>query len=348
MDAFYASVEQRDSPELKSRPVVVGGDPKSRSVVCSASYEARRFGIRSAMPCSQAYRLCPQAIFISPNFDKYITASRQIHAIFKQVTATVEPLALDEAYLDVTENLFNEPIASNIARWIKEQIQQELRMTASAGVGPNKFIAKLASDHKKPDGLVVIPPEKVMSWIEHLPVEKFWGVGPATAKKLHALGIQTASDIRRLDSTQLEKEMGSFGSFLYELAFGRDPRSVEAHSEPKSRGSETTFDKDILNAQTLLNYIESQANELSTDLKKIQRQATTICLKIKYSDFKQISRSQSLTQPSDESFTIAQTAAELLFRDTDVGTRPIRLIGISVSGLVTPDHPVQLCFDFLR
>jgi DNA polymerase-4 len=188
MDAFYASVEQRDRPELRGRPVVVGGDPHSRGVVASASYEARKFGIRSAMSCSKAYRLCPGAIFVRPNFSRYQEASRKIHEIFQNVTDRVEPLSLDEAYLDVTQNKRGEPLARNLAIWIQEEIHKTTELSASAGVGPNKFIAKVASDWRKPKGLVVVPPERVLDFVEKLPVERFWGVGPATAKVLLGMG----------------------------------------------------------------------------------------------------------------------------------------------------------------
>ena len=243
MDAFYASIEQRDQPLLRGKPVIVGGKPESRAVVASASYEARRFGVRSAMSCSQAKKLCPQAIFITPHFSQYEKASHQLHEIFRQVTPIFEPLALDEAYLDVTENLLNEPIAKNIARFLKNKIRETLQITASAGVGPNKFIAKLASEQNKPDGLVVIPPEKVASFITNLPIEKLWGVGPATSKKLHTHGIFTTADIRKLSAVKFAKLMGGTAHFLYDLAHGRDERRVEPASEPKSLGTECTFEQ---------------------------------------------------------------------------------------------------------
>ncbi len=348
MDAFYASVEQRDSPELEGRPVVVGGNPKSRAVVCSASYEARRFGIRSAMSCSQAYRLCPQAVFVPPSFDKYILASRKIRAIFEKVTQLVEPLALDEAYLDVTENHFREPIAKKIAIWIKDQIFQELKITASAGVGPNKFIAKLASDLRKPDGLVVVPPEKVFQLIENLPVERLWGIGPATAKRLHAQGVMTTADIRRSSPHQLEKVLGSSAVFFYELAHGEDSRVVDPSSDPKSRGSETTFEKDVLDSNILRQVLQEQSEEVALDLKKIGRPGRTVTLKIKYSDFTRITRSKTLFEPTDESSRIFEVIQELLYKDTEVGVRPIRLIGVSVGNLISQDEPLQLWFEFNR
>jgi DNA polymerase-4 len=346
MDAFYASVEQRDRPELRGRPIIVGGSPQSRAVVCSASYEARRFGVRSAISCAQAHRLCPHAVFVSPNFEKYIEASHKIRAIFKGVTPLVEPLALDEAYLDVTENLLKEPIAKRIAIQIKDQIYAELGITASAGVGPNKFIAKLASDFKKPNGLVVVPPEKVFQFVENLPVEKFWGVGPATAKRLNEAGIRTASDIRKSSPHQLKKIVGSYATFLFELAHGEDSREVDPSSDPKSRGSETTFEKDILSSGQLLKHLQLQAQEISLDLKRLERLGRSITLKIKYSDFTSITRTKTLFHPTDESTVLYQTAEELLHKDTEVGMRPVRLIGISVGNLIAEGDPLQLWFEF--
>ena len=346
MDAFYASIEQRDNPKLKGKPVVVGGEPQSRGVVASASYEARKFGIRSAMSCAAAYRICPQTIFVPPDFTKYVEASRRLRQIFEMVTPVIEPLALDEAYLDVTQNLLGEPIAKTIAALLKKRIQEELNLTASAGVGPNKFIAKLASEFKKPDGLVVIPPEKVFKFIENLPVEKLWGVGPATAKKLHTIGIRTTADIRKQGLPQLEKAIGSYASFLHALANGEDDREVDTSSEPKSRGSETTLVRDTTNSNELLEHITTQSEEVAQDLQKHQYMGRTITLKIKYKDFTSITRSRTLHFPTHDADTISKTAADLLFKDTEVGSRPVRLIGVSVSNFITETEPLQLWFDF--
>jgi DNA polymerase-4 len=346
MDAFYASVEQRDNPSLRGKPVVVGGQPQSRGVVASASYEARRFGIRSAMSCAKAYRLCPQTIFVFPHFDKYVAASRQMRAIFESVTPWVEPLALDEAYLDVTTNRLNEPYAKDVAKHIKERISKELQLTASAGVGPNKFIAKLASDFKKPNGLVVIPQEKVFSFIEFLPIEKFWGVGPATAKKLHQLGIKTAADIRTYSLPRLEDKLGSYAYFLYELAHGRDNRPVDPSFDPKSRGTETTFEKDIWDVKELVDVLEDQAVEVAADLKKLKRLCWTVTLKVKFRDFTSVTRSRTLFRPTDSSDQIAEAVIELLVRNFENPSQPIRLIGISVSKFVAENEPLQLWFNF--
>lgn len=346
MDAFYASVEQRDRPELRGKPVVVGGHPQSRGVVSAASYEARKFGVRSAISCAQAYRLCPQAVFVFPNFDKYLAVSRELRKIFESYTPWVEPLALDEAYLDVTQNLVGEPLAKNIAISIRKRIQDELHLTASAGVGPNKFIAKLASEMKKPNGLVVIPPEKVASVVENLAVEKLWGVGPATAERLNSIGIRTAADIRRQPLSHLEKVIGSHARFLYGLAHGEDDREVDPSFDPKSRGTETTFDRDILDADRLLDQLQEQATEVSADLKKLERPGRTVTLKIKYANFSAITRSRTIAFPTDDASEIFKIVSELLYKDTEVGTRPVRLIGISVSNLVDHEEPLQLWFEF--
>lgn len=346
MDAFYASVEQRDRPELRGKPVVVGGQPNSRGVVASASYEARKFGIRSAISCAQAYRLCPKTVFVYPNFDKYLAASREIRKIFESYTPLVEPLALDEAYLDVTQNLAGEPLARNIAAAIRKRIEEELHLTASAGVGPNKFIAKLASEMKKPNGLVVIPPEKVAELVKDLPVEKFWGVGPATAERLNSIGIRTAADIRNQPLAHLEKVLGSHARFLYGLAHGEDSREVDPSFDPKSRGTETTFDRDILDGDRLLTYLQDQAQEVSADLKKLERPGRTVTLKIKYADFSAVTRSRTLAFPTADAGEIFRVVSDLLYKDTEVGTRPVRLIGISVSNLVHHEEPLQLWFEF--
>jgi len=346
MDAFYASVEQRDNPSLRGRPVIVGGDPQSRGVVASCSYEARKFGVRSAISSSQAKRLCPQAVFVEPDFSKYKKASEQIQAIFHRVTPLVEPLSLDEAYLDVTVNLLNEPIASKIAAWIKERIRQETGLTASAGVGPNKFIAKVASDIKKPNGLVVIPPEKVLAFVEKLPVERLWGVGPVTAKRLKEAGLHTAGDLRQRSIAELEQLVGSFAHFLHGLSLGEDDRPVESEWEPKSTGTETTFARDILDTGALLEQLEDQAEGIARDLRQnLKRPGKTITLKLRYADFKTITRSKTLRRYTDQAQVIYRTASELLLQNTDAGREPVRLIGISVSGLFDESEPEQLWLD---
>lgn len=342
MDAFYASVEQRDRPELRGRPVVVGGSPDSRGVVAASSYEARRFGIRSAMSCAKAYRLCPEAVFVKPDFYKYRKVSQQIREIFLQVTDLVEPLSLDEAFLDVTDNKLGEPMAGKIARWIKNEIREKTSLTASAGVGPTKFIAKIASDLKKPDGLVIIPPEQVMDFVAKLPVEKLWSVGPATTKRLHSLAIFTAGDIRKWDVNSLESALGKHGVFLHRLAHGVDEREVDPSQESKSCGSETTFDKDILDLIELTSYVDELSSEVAGELRKMGRPGRTVTLKLRYKDFKTITRSKTLDRFTDEARVIAKTATKLLRENTDAGSVPARLIGVSVSSLRNENEPEQL------
>ncbi len=347
MDAFYASVEQRDKPELLSKPVVVGGTPDSRGVVCSASYEARKFGVRSAMSCAKAHRLCPQAVFVYPNMAKYRQVSHRIQQIFLDITPVVEPLSLDEAYLDVTENALQEPLARKVAQHIKDRIKTETGLTASAGVGPNKFIAKLASDYNKPNGLVVVPPEKVAAFVDKLPVERFWGVGPKTAERLKKHGLFTAQDLRGRTPQALENLFGSMGPYLFELAHGRDDRRVESERETKSIGSETTFDEDLLDIHELRKQITDQAHEVAAELQGIDRPARTITLKIKYSDFKSITRSRTLPMRTDRAEMIERVAHQLLTENTDAGRRPVRLVGVSVSSLFDPTAPEQLWLNFM-
>src|SRR5436853_6060171 len=229
MDAFYASVEQRDDPALRGKPVAVGGPAESRGVVAAASYEARAFGVRSAMPMARAVRLCPPLVVVRPDFARYRTVSQQVMAILRSCTPLVEPLSLDEAYLDVTENLWGEPLATNIAKRIKERIRDELGLTASAGVAPNKFLAKIASGWQKPDGLTVIAPERVEQFLQQLPVETLWGVGPVTAKKLRAVGIARLVDVRSADRELLSRTVGSLGEWLVRLSHGDDPRPAVAN-----------------------------------------------------------------------------------------------------------------------
>ena len=346
MDAFYASVEQRDRPELRGRPVAVGGSPDGRGVVASASYEARKFGIRSAMSSAKAYRLCPQVVFVYPDFSRYQEASERIHEIFEEVTDKIEPLSLDEAYLDVTTNKLGEPLASKIALHVKNRIREATGLTASAGVGPNKFIAKIASDLRKPDGLVVVPPERVLAFVEKLPVERLWGVGPATAKTLHEIGLYSVSDIRKRSIEEMERALGKFGAFLHRLSYGEDDREVETEWEPKSSGTETTFEKDVLDTLFLGDTLEDQAADIVRHLKKIDRRAKTVTIKLRYSDFTTITRSRTLWSYTEDPVLIADTARQLLTQSTEAGRQPVRLIGLSMSGFIHPGEPEQLWLDF--
>ncbi len=342
MDAFYASVEQRDRPELKGLPVVVGGSPSGRGVVASASYEARRFGIRSAMSARNALKLCPATIFVTPQFSKYKEVSRQIRAIFFDVTDLVEPLSLDEAYLDVTTNKFAQGSATRLAELIRARIQNELGLTASAGVAPNKFLAKVASDLRKPNGIFVITPAEVPRFVEKLPVEKLWGVGPATAKKMQGMGLLTTADLRKLTAEDLVRRLGSFGRFLHGLSFGLDSRPVQSDRQPKSRGSETTFEKDTADIKTLTEVLEELSGEVSQALTRIAHRGLTVTLKIRYHDFTTLTRSRTLATPTALASVITQVALALLITTRQARLRPVRLLGISMGNLVDENYPEQL------
>ena len=332
MDAFYASVEMRDDPELRGKPVVVGGSPESRGVVAAASYEARQFGVRSAMPMSRAVRLCPQLVIVRPDFRKYREASDKVMEILHSATPLVEPLSLDEAYLDVTENLWGEPLATNVARRIKNLIFENLKLTASAGVAPNKFLAKIASGWQKPDGLTVIAPERVESFLQKLPVEALWGVGPVTAKKLHAAGIRSLIDVRNADFQVLTKAVGSLAEWLVQLSHGDDPRPVEPHRETKSVSCETTFAQDLDNLAEVNEEIARLARELAQDLAKKSLRARTITIKVRYSDFTTVTRSHTAKGFTASKAEIVNRAQMLLER-TEADRRPVRLLGVGAHGL---------------
>lgn len=342
MDAFFTSVEQHDRPELRGKPVVVGGDPRGRGVVAAASYEARRFGIRSAMPCAEAWRRCPSVIFVEPRRRRYVEVSRAVLAIFHEVTELVEPLSIDEAYLDVTENLVGLAWASEVARYVKARIREVTGLTASAGAGPNKLVAKIASDWRKPDGLFVVPPERVFDFVGALPVEKLWGVGPATAARLHALGIKTARDLRERPLASLRELLGRQADSLHLLAHGVDERKVTPTREPKSQGSEWTFDADVSDLGRLRESLEDQVASVVAELPRIRRRARTVTLKLRYGDFTTITRSRTLPAPTDEERPLRAVALELLLTQTEAGERPVRLIGVTLSGFEHEDAPIQL------
>ena len=332
MDAFYASVEMRDDPQLRGKPVVVGGSPESRGVVAAASYEARKFGVYSAMPMSRAVRKCPQLVIVRPDFGKYREASNKVMAILRSATPLVEPLSLDEAYLDVTENLWNEPLATNVAKRIKREIFENLSLTASAGVAPNKFLAKIASGWQKPDGLTVIAPERVESFLQKLQVDQLWGVGPVTAKKLHAAGIRTVIDVRNADFQVLHKAVGSLAEWLVQLSHGDDPRPVEPHRETKSVSCETTYAQDLKSLAEANEEIARLARELAQDLAAKSLRARTITIKVRYSDFTTVTRSHTA-----KSFTASKAEivnrAQMLLERTEADRRPVRLLGVGAHGL---------------
>src|SRR5258708_6205784 len=295
MDAFYASVEQRDNPELRGKPVVVAWRG-NRSVVCAASYEARKFGVRSAIPAVRAERLCPTAVFLPPDFPRYRAVSRQTHEIFKRHTDLIEPLSLDEAYLDVSENKMGLPTATQVARTIRDQIRTELNLTASAGVAPNKFLAKIASDWKKPDGLFVIQPEEIDSFLLPLPVDRLPGVGKVTEEKLKGFDVQTIADLRRLDLPVLESRFGRYGVRLYELARGIDESDVVPDRPTQSISSDDTFERDVPLTETEP-MIRKLAEHTWAASRKESRIARTVVLKLKTSEFKILTRSHTPGSP---------------------------------------------------
>ena len=333
MDAFFAAVEQRDHPEYRGKAVVVGGDPFGRGVVCTASYEARPFGVRSAMPSTQARKLCPHAIFLRPNFRKYAQASAEIMAILRQHTDLVEPASLDEAYLDVTENRFRIEDPAMVASLIKQNIFAVTRLTASAGVAPNPFLAKVASDFKKPDGLTVISPGKETEFLKDLPVRKIPGVGPVTEKELHQLGFKTCGELREAGLPFLIRRLGKTGVFLFERANGRDDRVVEPDVPSKQYSSEETFEKDVLDKSFMKEILEDFSRNVFEGLKSDGRMGRTIVLKVKYHDFEVITRSRTLGHFPKDSREVLEIASNLLEEKTEAGTRPVRLLGLGISGL---------------
>src|SRR5438445_1081855 len=285
MDAFYASVEQRDNLSLRGKPLAVGGQPHRRGVVAAASYEARAFGVYSAMSMAKAVRLCPDLVIVPPDFSRYKAASTVVFRIFREVTPLVEPLSLDEAYLDVTENAWGEPLATPVARRLKDRIRAETGLTASAGVAPNKFLAKIASGWKKPDGLTVISPDRIEPFLQKLPVDALWGVGPVTARKLRARGIERLVDVRTVDLQALRETVGGLADWLRQLAHGVDDRPVEPNREAKSSGSENTYPEDL----TDLSFIRGEIAEMATDavawLTRKTLLALSVAFTVRYSDF---------------------------------------------------------------
>ncbi len=332
MDAFYASVEQRDNPDYRGKPVIVGGSPEKRGVVAACSYEARQFGIHSAMPSAQAYKRCPDAIFLKPRFDVYREISNQIRTVFHEYTDLVEPLSLDEAYLDVTDNDMFSGSATLIAKEIKRKIKHVTNLNASAGVSYNKFLAKLASDMDKPDGLYLITPEQGPEFIKQLPIRKFHGIGKATEAKMKAFGIHTGDDLLKKEMYELQQRFGKVGRFYYNIARGIDQRPVNNHRERKSLGKETTFSQDISNLEEMYEVLKQLAESVSKNLFEKGLYGQTITLKVKYADFELITRSHTLDKPTRSSQTIFNEVKELLLK-TDVYRRPVRLLGVSLAKL---------------
>lgn len=342
MDAFYASVEQRDHPELAGQPLIVGGSPEGRGgVVATASYEARKFGVRSAMSSKQALQLCPQAIFVRPRFEVYKEVSRQIREIFRRYTDLIEPLSLDEAYLDVTEDKLGIGSALEIARQIKDAIQAELQLTASAGVSVNKFVAKIASDINKPNGLKFIGPSAIEAFMEQLPVEKFYGVGKVTAAKMKAMGLFTGAALKELSEAELVRHFGKAGRFYFRIVRGVDERQVQPHRAAKSLAAEDTFPYDLSNLAEMEAQLDRLAEVVHGRLTKNNLQGRTLTLKIKYSDFKQITRNRSYPEPLTALETIRTIARELLTATFEKGQR-VRLLGISLSNFDSAKEQLRL------
>jgi DNA polymerase-4 len=342
MDAFYASVEQRDNPDLRGKPVVVAWRG-SRSVVCAASYEARRYGVRSAMPAVRAERLCPDAIFIPPDFVRYKTVSRAVREIFERHTDLIEPLSLDEAYLDVTANKMELPTATRVAKMIREQIYEELHLTASAGVASNKFLAKIASDWKKPNGLFVIQPHEAQGFLLPLPVGRIPGVGQVTEDRMKAVGIITVSDLYALELSALERHFGSYGVRLYQLARGIDHNPVVPNRASKSISAEDTFSEDIPLADT-----EPQIRRLAEKVWKSSngnaRAAKTVVLKLKTKEFNSLTRSLTLMAPPSSCDELASIALALRER-VELGPKQLfRLVGVGLSNFQTAEAPASPLF----
>jgi DNA polymerase-4 len=346
MDAFYASVEQMDNPELRGKPIAVGG-AENRGVVSAASYEARKFGVRSAISGVLAKKNCPELIFVRPRFDRYNEISKKIHKIFHEYTDLVEPLSLDEAYLDVTKNKKGNPSASLLAQEIRARIFNEVGLTASAGISVNKFVAKIASDYNKPNGQKTVNPDEVISFLEQLPIQKFYGVGKVTAEKMFQLGIFTGLDLKTKPVEFLEKHFGKAGGFYYNVVRGIHNSEVKSNRITKSVAAEHTFDINLSSEIFMLEKLEKIAQELERRLKKHQISGKTITLKIKYSDFTQQTRSKTMPYFISDKALIFETVKELLYQEKMKDS--VRLLGISLSNLNTEIKKtvvVQLKFDF--
>jgi len=337
MDAFFAAVEQRDFPELKGQPVVVGGQPDSRGVVATCSYEARKFGIRSAMPASRAYQLCPHAKFVPPRFEAYKQASQDIHKVFREYTQNIEPLSLDEAYLDVTDTDLCDGSATLMAKEIRNKIYQRTKLTASAGISYNKFLAKLGSDENKPNGQFLIKPGDAIHYLENMPIGRFYGVGKVTETKMHVLGILTGGDLKNKTLQELQQLFGNSAEYYYDISRGIDERPVSNQRVRKSLGSETTFQEDLSDGEEILKQLLLLADETLNSLNQREILAYTITIKIKYSDFTQITRSYT----SDSAISYLNKVTDVipvLLEKTDVKFRSVRLLGVSFSNLISRDE----------
>lgn len=343
LDCFYAAVHMRDDPALRGRPVVVGGSPEGRGVVAAASYEARRFGVHSAMPAARAIRLCPDAIFLKPDFPRYRRESEQVFAIYRELTPLVQAVSIDEAYLDVTESLEPFGSATAVAREIRRRVREERGLTVSIGVAPNKLVAKIASDFDKPDGLTVVRPEQVADFLAPLPVRALHGVGPATEGALERLGVRTVADLRRVSAERLVERFGRHGQALWDHARGIDERPVRTHRVRKSLGKETTFRVDLDELAAMEEVIDGLAADVAAGLARRSIAACTVTLKVRYADFTTVTRSETRALPISGGEEIGRVAKELL-RRTAAAERPVRLLGVTASKLVREDRGQLLLF----
>jgi DNA polymerase-4 len=336
MDCFYAAVHMRDDPSLRGKPVVIGGSPEGRGVVAAASYEARAFGIHSAQPAARAVRLCPQAIFIKPEFTRYREESNRVFDIFRDFTRIIQPVSIDEAFLDVTEYLDDWGSATALATAVKNRVVTERGLTVSIGVAPNKLIAKIASDFDKPDGLTVVPPRRVQSFLDPLPVRRLPGVGPATETRLKKVSIETIADLRAVPLDRLQALFGRHGRGLYDYARGSDERPVRVTRQRKSLSSERTFSQDLRTLEEMDVEMDRLAERVANGLRKRQITACTVTLKVRYGDFTTISRSQTLGSPTADEKILARYGKTLL-RSSEAGDRSVRLLGLGASNLVSAE-----------
>jgi DNA polymerase-4 len=344
MDCFYAAVHARDDPSLEGKPVVVGGDPSGRGVVAAANYEARRFGIHSAMPAAQARRRCPHTVFLRPDFKRYRAESQLIFDIYRQYTPIIQPLSLDEAFLDVSEHLGDFGSATELARDIRRRVREERRLTVSIGVAPNKLVAKIASDFDKPDGLTVVRPKEVEAFLAPLPVRRLYGIGPAAERSLHEMGITTIADLRALSIDRLMARFGSWGRVLWERVRGIDDRPVHIHRQRKGLSTERTFAENVKDLEEIDRILETMAEEVARGLDKRQLAATTITVKARYPDFTTPTRSHTLPVPTADAATIAAAARDLI-RRTEAAKRSVRLLGVGASNLVPGELGQMTLFE---
>lgn len=333
MDAFYASIHIRDDPSLAGKPVVIGGEPAQRGVVAAASYEARKYGIHSAMPSARAQRLCPDALFLAPDFARYRRESKRIFAIFREFTPVVQTVALDEAYLDVSEHFGPWGSATGVAEALRARIREEVRLTASVGVAPNRLVAKIASDFDKPDGLTVVRPHRVRTFLDPLPVRRLPGVGPATERRLAELGVRTVRELRSLARERVVERLGRNGERLHDFAHGRDERPLRVHRQAKSLSCERTWAEDLRSLAVMEERLAAMAADVARSLERRNLSACTVTVKVRYPDFTTVTRSSTLEGPTCDPGRI-EDVARVLLRRTEATVRGVRLLGVGASNLV--------------